>query len=106
MAAPEKKGGDRRFWAWPVGILLGLVIGMAALDGAAGIGIGIGMGIAFALAFDATGRGGDKPDPDRLGSDRPDPDRSGTDGHRSDRSDPGGHGSDGSGSEQGPGRQA
>jgi hypothetical protein len=53
----QKLSGPGRWrsntWAWPVGLLLGLVIGLAALDGAAGVGVGIVMGVAFAVALGA-----------------------------------------------------
>lgn len=77
MAAPEKKDGDLPLWPWPVGILLGVVIGMAALDGVAGIGIGVAFGVAFALALGAMGGGGDADGPDGSGPDGEGPDRQG-----------------------------
>ncbi|MFF5215724.1 hypothetical protein [Micromonospora sp. NPDC000442] len=75
MAAPEEKDGDRRLWAWPVGMLLGVVIGVAALDGAAGIGVGVALGVALAVALGAMGG-----EDDADGADEPDP------GKRPDRS--------------------
>ncbi|SCL28161.1 hypothetical protein GA0070616_3640 [Micromonospora nigra] len=53
MSNPDKDDSKSALWAWPVGIMLGLVIGLAALDGAAGVGVGVGLGVAFALAFTA-----------------------------------------------------
>ncbi|MGK5676348.1 hypothetical protein ACSNOB_26335 [Micromonospora sp. URMC 106] len=48
----ERSGaGQPNPWAWPVGIMLGLVTGLVALDGAAGVGLGIGIGVTFVLAF-------------------------------------------------------
>ncbi len=54
MADPQRDI-SYRVWAWPVGILLGVV----ALDGAAGIAVGVAIGVAFGLAFSAAGRKGD-----------------------------------------------
>ena len=42
---PAPGGWQSNAWAWPVGLMLGLVIGLAALDGAAGVGVGIAMGL-------------------------------------------------------------
>ncbi|WBB56596.1 hypothetical protein [Verrucosispora sp. WMMD573] len=75
MAAPERKGRDRRLWAWPPGILLGLVIGMAALDGVAGIAFGVAIGVVLALALGAGGGDGDADGPGELGPGKG-PDRS------------------------------
>ncbi|MBX7269008.1 hypothetical protein KIF24_25265 [Micromonospora sp. Llam7] len=51
MVDPRKRDGDHRIWYWPPAILLGVVIGLAALDGVAGIAVGIAFGIAFGIAL-------------------------------------------------------
>ncbi|MBQ1025854.1 hypothetical protein [Micromonospora sp. C95] len=67
MADRKKAGGDSRLWYWPSAMLLGLVIGVMALDGAAGIGVGIAIGIALALALGAADREDDADDADEPG---------------------------------------
>ncbi|GAB3945273.1 hypothetical protein [Micromonospora vulcania] len=54
MAEPEGQGSQSRAWAWWVGIVLGLVIGVLALGGPSGVGFGIAIGVAFAIALGAT----------------------------------------------------
>ncbi|MGK5738463.1 hypothetical protein [Micromonospora sp. URMC 103] len=53
----RSESSQQQVWAWPVGILLGLVIGVSTLGGLGGVGFGIAIGIAFALAFGANGGG-------------------------------------------------
>ncbi|MFE9191784.1 hypothetical protein ACFYL6_19460 [Micromonospora sp. NPDC007208] len=52
MAAAEKTDKTQsNAWAWPAGILLGLVIGISSFGAAVGVAFGVAIGIAFAIAF-------------------------------------------------------
>ncbi|KAB1920164.1 hypothetical protein F8271_31660 [Micromonospora sp. ALFpr18c] len=56
MAEPKTEKSTSNAWAWPVGILIGLVIGIPSFGSTGGVAFGVALGIAFALAFGATGK--------------------------------------------------
>lgn len=45
-----------RVWAWPVGILIGLAIGIPLFGSKGGVAFGVALGVAFAVALGATGK--------------------------------------------------
>ncbi|PWR07416.1 hypothetical protein DKT68_19195 [Micromonospora acroterricola] len=53
MADPKTETGKSNAWAWPVGILLGLAIGIPSFGSTGGVAFGVAIGIAFAIAFGA-----------------------------------------------------
>ncbi|RAN95261.1 hypothetical protein GAR05_04525 [Micromonospora saelicesensis] len=55
-------------WAWPVGILIGLAIGIPVFGAKGGVAFGVALGIAFALGLGAVRSRADG-DPARGGSD-------------------------------------
>ncbi|MBM0235574.1 hypothetical protein JNW91_29665 [Micromonospora sp. STR1_7] len=62
-------------WAWPVGILIGLAIGIPSFGSKGGVAFGVALGIAFAIAFGATDKrsegGKAAGDPSEGGADGP-----------------------------------
>ncbi|MGC4809147.1 hypothetical protein ACLQ29_01280 [Micromonospora sp. DT228] len=62
MASSDPQSGKSNLWAWPVGILIGLAIGIPSFGSTGGVAFGVALGIAFAIAFGAAkGRTDDDP---------------------------------------------
>ncbi|MEU1678896.1 hypothetical protein ABZ422_07365 [Micromonospora zamorensis] len=61
MARPGTENTKPNLWAWPVGIMIGLAVGIPAFGSKGGVAFGVALGVAFAIAFGATRRrtGGD-----------------------------------------------
>ncbi|MEH1097730.1 hypothetical protein [Micromonospora sp. CPCC 205561] len=78
----DAEGWQSNAWAWPIGIMLGLVLGLAALDGAAGIWFGVSIGIAFAVALGAGSRSGTDDDDDADADAHADDEATDADGKR------------------------
>ncbi|MCO1598669.1 hypothetical protein M8C17_26320 [Micromonospora sp. RHAY321] len=55
MARSGTQNSRSKAWAWPVGILVGLAIGIPLFGSSGGVAFGIALGLVFALAFGATG---------------------------------------------------
>ncbi|MFG3553046.1 hypothetical protein ACGGAQ_01525 [Micromonospora sp. NPDC047557] len=56
MANSTTDSGKSRVWAWPVGLLLGLAIGIPSFGSKGGVAFGVAMAVAFAVALGATRR--------------------------------------------------
>ncbi|MEV4820437.1 hypothetical protein [Micromonospora sp. NPDC049274] len=54
MARSETGSSKSRPWAWPVGILIGLAVGIPTFGSKGGVAFGVALGIAFAIALGAT----------------------------------------------------
>ncbi|WP_406059471.1 hypothetical protein [Micromonospora sp. NBC_00860] len=53
MAKSGTQGVRSAVWAWPVGILVGLAIGIPVFGAKGGVAFGVALGIAFALGLGA-----------------------------------------------------
>ncbi|MFG1895731.1 hypothetical protein ACGFIP_17110 [Micromonospora zamorensis] len=64
MARPGTESIKSSLWAWPVGITIGLAVGIPVFGSKGGVAFGVALGVVFALAFGATRRrtGGDPVD--------------------------------------------
>ncbi|MFF0150554.1 hypothetical protein [Micromonospora sp. NPDC005203] len=68
MASSDPQSKWSNFWAWPVGILIGLAIGIPSFGSTGGVAFGVALGVAFAVAFGAA-KGRTDGDPTRSGPD-------------------------------------
>ena len=57
MARSGTQSIKSNLWAWPVGILIGLAIGIPVFGAKGGVAFGVALGVAFAIALGATGAG-------------------------------------------------
>ncbi|MGC5306565.1 hypothetical protein [Micromonospora zamorensis] len=56
MARPGTESIKSNLWAWPVGIMIGLAVGIPVFGSKGGVAFGVALGVAFAVAFGATRR--------------------------------------------------
>ncbi|WP_433356370.1 hypothetical protein ACQPYV_05135 [Micromonospora saelicesensis] len=68
MARSGTRSVRSTVWAWPVGILIGLAIGIPVFGAKGGVAFGVALGIAFALGLGAIRSRADG-DPARCGPD-------------------------------------
>ncbi|MEH0927502.1 hypothetical protein [Micromonospora sp. CPCC 205558] len=68
MARSDKQGIRSTVWAWPLGILVGLAIGIPVFGAKGGVAFGVALGIALVLGLAAI-RGRAEGGPVRGGSD-------------------------------------
>lgn len=54
MARSGTENSKSNAWAWPVGILMGLAIGIPLFGSTGGVAFGVAIGVAFAVALGAT----------------------------------------------------
>jgi hypothetical protein len=51
MARSGTQSTTSNLWAWPVGILIGLAIGIPVFGAKGGVAFGVALGVAFALGL-------------------------------------------------------
>ncbi|MFI6268343.1 hypothetical protein [Micromonospora zamorensis] len=56
MARPGTESTKSNLWAWPVGIMIGLAVGILVFGSKGGVAFGVALGVVFAVAFRATRR--------------------------------------------------
>ncbi|MEU0550693.1 hypothetical protein [Micromonospora sp. NPDC005979] len=63
MARSTTGGSSSGFWAWAVGLLFGLAIGIPSFGPKGGVAFGVAMAVVVGLAFGATRRRVDDGEP-------------------------------------------